>query len=181
MVPLITIFEHLKKKYGQSRADEIVAKMAVPIALPFLSRTIHHIDGLEDIDQFRQMICDYLGSGAGFEWEEKVSEDKTELRYRFTKCVYGEIIAAYGLKTFSVYSCLADHVIFYNVMPEIVFGRKHTITLGDGFCDHMFRIRLPEDEEKDETNYADCYKISGGRELVKNWEKNYKKNKGHFG
>ncbi|MFX1251681.1 MAG: L-2-amino-thiazoline-4-carboxylic acid hydrolase [Promethearchaeota archaeon] len=180
MRPLIFIFEYLKKMYDEARADEITAKMAVPIALPYLIKSFHRIENPNHINQVRQLSADYLGDGKGFEWTEKVSEDGLEVRYHFTKCVYILVLKIYGLKTFAAYSCLADHILFDNVMPEFVFGRKHTIGVGDTYCDHILKIRSSDEIEKDEANYEDCYKISGGRELVQYWEENYKINKGKF-
>lgn len=180
LLMVILIFDYLKKKYNEERANEITAQMAIPAGLPYLSGTFKSIKNLKDIDQVRQQMTDYLGDGRGFEWTEEVSEDKTEVRYCFKKCVYIMILRAYGLKSFAGYCCLADHVIFDNVMPELVFGRKHTIGVGDTYCDHMFRIRTPKDQEKDESNYEDCHKVKGGRNAVQQWEENYKKNGGEF-
>ncbi len=70
---------------------------------------------------------------------------------------------------------MADHVLCDNVMPEIVFGRKHTIGVGDSYCDHMVRIRTPEEKENDESNYEDTYKAKyGARDVLKKWDEHYK-------
>lgn len=174
ITPLIVIFENLKRRYGEDRADEITARMAIPIALPYLLATFRPGTRIESIDDIRQLTADYMGDGTGFEWTEEVSEDRTEVRYRFTKCVYIMILKAYGLHSFAGYSCLADHVVFDNVVPDVVFGRSHTLGVGDSFCDHCFRMRTPDDRERDESNYGDCHKVKyGGRDEVRRWEKVY--------
>jgi len=176
IAPLITIFDNLKRWYGEERADRITAKMAIPIALTYLVVTYRPGTRIETIDEMRQLNADYLGSGLGFEWTEHVSEDGTEVRYRFTKCVYIMLLRAYGLISFAGYSCLADHVIFDNVMPDIVFGRNHTLGVGDTYCDHCMRLRTPDDVEEDEGNYGDCHKVRyGGRDEVRRWAKVYEK------
>lgn len=173
--PLIIIFNNLERRFGEARADEITAKMAIPVALPYLLATFKPGTRIRNIDEIRQLAADYLGDGAGFEWTEAVSQDRTEVHYRFTKCVYILLLRAYGLRSFAGYSCLADHVVFDNVVPDVVFGRNHTLGVGDAFCDHRFRLRTPDDREKDEADYGDCYKVRyGGREEVQRWEERYK-------
>ncbi len=76
IIVLLLIFNYLKEKYGEDRADEITSRMAIPTALPYLLKTFHHIENLTDIDQLRQLFADYIGEDSGFEWTEEVSEDK---------------------------------------------------------------------------------------------------------
>jgi hypothetical protein len=181
LFPVIVIFNNLKKEYGEDRAHEITAKMGISTSLPYLLTGFKPGTRIKHIDEIRQLLTDYLGDGKGFEWTEEVSEDQTEVRYRFTKCVYIMILRAYGLDAFAGHCCLADHAVFDNVMTDVIFGRKHTIGVGDTFCDHIIRLRSPEDNEKDESNYEDCHKAGyGGREAVQRWEEHYKNNDGKF-
>jgi len=108
----IILFENIERKYGQEKAQETSAKIAVPASVPYLAKTFKSIPNLTDIDQFRQLMANYLGDGMGFAWTEKVSEDKTEVQYNFTQCVYIEILRAYGLVSAAASCCYCDHIIF---------------------------------------------------------------------
>lgn len=181
LVPFISMFNRLKNEYGEERAQEITAKLAVPSAVPYLAKTFHPIENLTDIDQFRQMLTNYLGDGEGFEWTEEVSDDKTAVHYRFTRCVYIEILRAYGLTQAAAMSCYCDHIIFDNAMPQIYFRRDHCKGVGDSFCDHQFNIRSSEDAYKNDARYGDMDKADfDATGIVQEWADNYQENGGKF-
>ncbi|MCP4136191.1 MAG: L-2-amino-thiazoline-4-carboxylic acid hydrolase [bacterium] len=167
---VITMFNSLKKSVGTEKADEVMGLAAIPITLPYLKQEFHPIENLTDIlDVIRQLsnyLADYVGEEKGFEGKWFISDDRTEARLHVSKCAYIQVLKAYGLKSYAAFTCLADHVEFDSDFPNMVFCRKQTIGVGDSYCDHVFRIRTPEDCAVDEENYEDCYKIKGGREAV---------------
>ena len=55
-----------------------------------------------------------------------------------------------------------------------------TIAISGDFCDHTARIKSHANEEKLESDFGDCFKIKGGREIVQFWEENFKQNNGRF-
>ena len=176
LTPIIIVFFTLKKEYGESFASDVTGKMGIPISVPYQLEIFKPGIRIKKIDDIRQLISDLLGDGKGHEWTEAVSEDQQQVRYHFTKCVFIVILRAYGLTTFAGNVCLADHVVFDNMVPDIVFSRKHILGGWDRFCDHTIKLRKPGDTENDESNYEDCHKVRFGRESVKEWEEYFTKN-----
>ena len=172
---LITVFNKLKRLYGGDVADRVTGRMAIPMAVPYLRQAFHPVENLDDIHPILQQLSNYLkahiGEDKAFEGHAFISEDRTELRLFVTKCAYIQVLRAYGLRAFAAKTCLADHVVFDTALPNLVFSRKHAIGVGDLFCDHVMRLPLPGDREKDSTRYEDCYKIPDGMEEVLRWEK----------
>jgi len=154
--------------------------MGIPISVTYQLKIFKPGTKIEKIDEIRQLVSDLLGDGKGYEWTEQVSEDRQQVRYHFTKCVYIMILRAYGLTSFAANVCLADHVILDNMVPDIIFGRKNAMGCGDSFCDHTVTLRKAENTRKDESDYEDCYKVHLGREAVKKWEENFIKNGNRF-
>ena len=177
----INLFERLKKGHGEKFAQEMSAKLAVPASVPYLARTFKPIDDFEDIGQLRQLVADYLGDGAGFTWTEQVSDDRTEVRYRFIQCAYIEVLRAYGLTAAAASVCYCDHIIFDNAMPQVYFRRDHCKGVGDDFCDHLFRIRTPDDDAEDSLRYGDTERANfDAKGLLDRWAKNFRDHGGSF-
>lgn len=174
LMPMIILYNNLKRQYGEYLADEITANMAIPTTL-----AVYPLDYIPevitDIDQIRQAAADAFGNKT-YEFKEWVSEDKTEYRMRYTKCAPVMILKAYGLNSFAGNLCLTDHVVFDCLMPEVIFSRTHAIGVGDSYCNHVFRLPLNEDDYKEEADYGDCYKVKfGGRDAVEHWKEVYKR------
>jgi hypothetical protein len=167
----VLIFENLKKRYGEFIADKITSEMAIPTNLPFLLRSFRPGESITHIDQFRQVMADFIGDEEAIEYTEEVTEDGTEVQYRISKCAHIMILRAYGLLSFAGYCCLTDHVLADNFYPELVFGRTHAIGTGDSYCNHNYRIREHHNTRKSEKEYGDCFKVRfGGRDTVRYWE-----------
>lgn len=188
---LIPVFNNLKKKFGEVKANEIMARVTIIASIPFLSKVFQPIPDIKHIDEFRQQMSDYLGGIYDEYMEEWVSEDNTEVRYRFNRCPHIEIWKAYGAKSLAAAACMADHVVFDNIIPQLVFSRTCTIGVGDNYCDHIFRIRqpleefwedIPEQCSKDqEDRYKDAYKCTfKAREEIRKWRHRFLKNGNKF-
>lgn len=181
LIPFIAMFEELKATYGEERAQAITAKVAVPASVPYLAKVFTSIPDFTDIDQFRQLLADYLGDGEGFEWTEEVSDDHMEVKYRFTRCVYIEILRGYGMTSAAASTCYCDHIIFDNAMPEVYFRRDHCKGVGDSFCDHNVRVRTPQDTKENDLRYGDTDKaFFDARGLIEQWRDNYRNNGNRF-
>ncbi len=175
LAPMIILYGNLKKAYGEYLAEEISSKMAIPVAVLYIHGSVGTTGKITDISQIRQLFANYLGDGSGFDWTEEVSEDRTEGRYHFTKCAYVMIMQAYGLESYGAYNCLADHVFFDLMTPDIVFSREHAIGVGDDYCDHTVRLLAAGDPGKSDSDYGDCRKARfGGRDAVRHWEEMFK-------
>ena len=181
LAPFISSFRSLKDEHGEARAQEICAKLAVPSSVPYLAKVFHRNDNITDIEDLRQELADYLGDGEGFEWTEEVSDDKSEVRYHFTRCVYIEILRAYGMTSAAAACCYCDHIIFDNITPELYFRRDHCKGVGDSFCDHDIRVRTPEDTAEDDLRYGDTDRADfDARALIQQWAENFAENGGKF-
>jgi hypothetical protein len=171
---LITLFNRLKRLYGVEAADSITGKMAMPMSIPYLRQAFHPVEHLDSIFPVLQQLSDYLRAGIGadkaFEGQAFIAEDGTELRLFVTKCAHVQLLRTYGLRSFASKVCLADHVVFDTTLPEIVFSRQHTIGMGDAFCDHVIRLRQPDETRQDPAQYEDCHKIADGMQEVLYWE-----------
>jgi hypothetical protein len=174
LTPTIILYNNLKRQYGEFLADEIMANMAIPCQLASYPQFGWMPEDRTDIEQWRQVTANAFGNKA-WEWTEWVSEDKTEYRMRWTKCVPVMVWRAYGLHSYAENACLVDHVYFDCLMPEVIFSRTCTIGAGDSFCDHVIRLPLDEDDKKVEDDYADCQKVKGGREAVRHWDEVYRR------
>jgi L-2-amino-thiazoline-4-carboxylic acid hydrolase len=174
LVSTIIFYNNLKRKYGEYLADEITANMAIPAQLALYPQFEWMPEDKTDIDQWRQVTANAYGNRA-YECTQWVSEDKTEYRMRWTKCVPVMVLKAYGLHSFAENCCLTDHVFVGCMAPEVIFSRTHTIGAGDLYCDHAIRLPLSKDDKKEEADYADCLKVKGGRERVRHWEEVYKR------
>lgn len=181
LTPFICLFNRLKKCYGTKRAQLITAKVSVPASVPYLAKTFKPNPNIKDIDEFRQDMTNYLGKGTAFEWTEKVSEDKQEVIYKFTRCAYIEILRAYEMEYAASMVCYCDHIIFDNCTPELYFKRDHCKGVGDDYCGHHYKIRTLEDINKDNKRYGDTQRAPyDAMEIIKKWEKNYRENNGSF-
>lgn len=182
---LIPVHRNLTKKYGEKKANEILFRVTIIAGIPFLANVFKPIPNIKHIDEFRQQMSDYLGGIYDDIKEEWISTDGTEVRYKFHRCPHIEIWKAYGLHGLACGACMADHVIFDNNIPQIVFSRTSTISLGDKYCDHAFRIRLPQEEEwfdtleqstpEQEKRYGDAHKIPKykAREEIRKWRHHF--------
>ncbi|QTL97891.1 hypothetical protein GM661_07805 [Iocasia frigidifontis] len=135
LTPFICLFNRLKKNYRMEQVQIIIAKLSVPASVPYLAKTFKPNPDIKDIDKFRQDMTDYLGKGTGFEWTEKVSADKKEVIYKFTRCAYIEILRAYGMEYAASMACYCDPIIFDNCTPELYFKRDHFIQRLREGCD----------------------------------------------
>ncbi|MTI46255.1 MAG: hypothetical protein FH761_00320 [Firmicutes bacterium] len=181
LVPFICLFNRLKKDYGMKRAQMITVKVSVPSSVPYLAKTFKTNPNIKDIDQFRQDMTNYLGKGTAFEWTEKVSEDKQEVKYKFTRCAYIEILRAYKMEYAASMVCYCDHIIFDNCTPELYFKRDHCKGVGDSFCDHHYKIRNLIKDENDNKRYGDTDKAPyDAIKIIKDWERNFRNNNGQF-
>lgn len=176
LTPMIILYNNLRERYGEYLADEISAHMAIPGLLAYYLRAIPIPEERGDIDRMRQMLSDFIANDRGYELKQWLSEDRTEIRMRWTKCAPAMILRAYGLHSYAGNLCLTDHVYFDCLLPEVIFSRTCAIGVGDSYCDHVFRYPIDEDDRKEESDYGDCYKVGfGGRDAVEHWKEVFRR------
>jgi hypothetical protein len=175
MTPTIILYNNLKRQYGEYLADEITARMAIPVGLAIYPQFDWMPDDVTSIDQWMQVTANGFDNRA-YQGRHWVSEDKTEWRMQWTKCVPVEVLKAYGLHAYAENHCLTDHVYLDCLAPEIIFNRTHIMGAEDSFCNHTIRLPLDKNDKKEEADYADCQKVRfGGRNSVRHWEEVYKR------
>ncbi len=177
-LPFITFFNNLKKEIGDDKADRFMADQILLIVLQMMKTRFHPVENIDSVEVWLEQARDYLGTeiekDKGFEGDIYLAQDKSEMRYHVTRCALIEVPQAYGLEYTAVASCMGDHITYHTVFPNLIFKRSHSISVGDDFCDHEFRLRTKDDPVIDEQNYGDCYRIEGIRELVREWEEKAK-------
>lgn len=158
VVMLITVLKNLQRKYGAEKGDEIMAKFLMPVGLKYHFYCFMPIKSLTHIDQLRQQMADYLGDGKTMCNRIWVSEDGSEARYYYTRCMHVQMMLGYGMKRSAQASCMIDHVTFDKRIPNLKFKRTKTLSLGDSYCDHVFSIREQGDLETPYDYYEDAHR-----------------------
>ncbi|OQY46427.1 MAG: hypothetical protein B6242_07780 [Anaerolineaceae bacterium 4572_78] len=177
-LPFIIFFHNLKKRMSENEADKFMARQMLPIILDMMKTSFHPVEKIDSVGVWLEQARDYLGTeiekDKGFEGDIYLAKDKSEMRFHVTKCATIQVIREYGLKYTAAALCMGDHITYHTVFPNLIFKRSHSLSVGDGFCDHEFRLRTKDDPAIDEENYGDCYKIEGMREMVREWEEKAK-------
>lgn len=170
-LPFINVFNNLGQVMGENEADRFVANQMLPITLNMMKTKFHPVENIGSVEVWLKQAREYLGSeievDKGFESDIYLAKDKSEMKFHVTRCANMEILHKYGLKYTAAALCMGDHIAYHTVFPNLIFKRSHSISVGDGFCDHEFRIRTNADPVIDEVNYGDCYTVEGIRELVR--------------
>lgn len=158
VVPLLTVYRNLLKRFGKERADQVMVRFIMPLGLQYHFYCFKPIPNISHIDQFRQQMADYLGEGKTMRNKVWISTDGKEVRYYYSKCMHIQIMKAYGMEAAAQASCMIDHVTFDKRIPTLKFKRTKTLSLGDSYCDHRFSIRDYGDNETPYDYYEDAHR-----------------------
>jgi hypothetical protein len=173
-LPIIMIYNNLAKAFGAEEADRFMAEQMLPIILDMMKARFSPVEDIDSVESWLKQARDYLGTeietDRGFEGEIYLAQDKSEMRFHVSRCAAVQIIRAYGLRFTAAALCMGDHITYHTVFPNLIFKRSHSLSVGDSFCDHEFRLRKEDDPVMDEDNYGDCKRIPGMRDLVREWE-----------
>ncbi|MFC7059996.1 L-2-amino-thiazoline-4-carboxylic acid hydrolase [Halovenus salina] len=171
MVPFICLFRRIKQHCDEETAQLLMAESTVPATVPYLEDTFKSHPHAQSINPLRHDMRDYLGTGDGFEWTEKVSEDGREVKYQFTRCGYIEVMQEYGLDYAASMACYCDHIHFDVNTPELFFKRDHCIGEGDDYCDHHYILKSSAEDYDDMDKYGDTENVEyDARELIDRWK-----------
>lgn len=174
----IIFFYNLRKTIGEEEADRFMAWQMLPIILDMMKARFKPVSEITSVETWIEQARDYLGTeiekDKGFDGEIYLAKDKTEMRFHVTRCAAVQIVGEYGLRFTAAALCMGDHITYHTVFPNLIFKRSHSLSVGDRFCDHEFRLRTSEDPVIDEANYGDCNRIPGMRKLVRTWEEKAK-------
>ncbi|WP_396611279.1 L-2-amino-thiazoline-4-carboxylic acid hydrolase [Haloferax sp. S1W] len=176
LTPFICLYERLRTHLEAERTQRLMTKAVAPVTLPYLGKTFTSHPEVESIDAVRRDMGTYLGTGDAFEWTEQVSDDGREVKYRFDRCGYVEVLQAYGLHRAASMVCYCDHIHFDTHTPELYFEREHSIGSGDDYCDHHFILRSPDEEYDEDARYGDTNGVEyDARAMIRDWETRYEK------
>jgi hypothetical protein len=171
-LPVVVLFNALKRVIGEKEADKIMANTMVPVALNMMKTKYHPVENIDSVEVWFTQARSYLGEEVekdkGFDGTVYLAEDKSELKLHVTRCINIEVLRAYGLFFTAKALCMCDHITYHTIFPNLTFKRSHTIAIGDKFCDHEFRVKQSM-KPHDEDDYTDCNR-SGIREYVREWE-----------
>lgn len=174
----IIYFRNLGMIIGPKEADHFMADQMLPITLLMMKSRFSPKKDILTVEEWLKQARNYLGDeiekNKGFQGEIFIAEDKSEMRFHITRCATTRIVSAYGLTYTAALLCMGDHITYHTVFPNLIFKRSHSLTVGDDYCDHTFRLRTDKDPVMDEENYGDCYRIPGLRETVREWEEEAK-------
>ncbi len=174
----IVLFYNLRKEINEDEADRFMADQMLPIVLDMMNARFRPVSEINSVETWLEQARDYLGTeiekDKGFKGEIYLAKDKSEMRFHVTRCATVQIVREYGLKYTAAALCMGDHITYHTVFPNLIFKRSHSLSVGDSFCDHEFRLRTADDPILDEVNYGDCNRIVGMRELVRVWEEKAK-------
>ncbi len=177
-IPLITLFENIKKRRSTKKADVIIAKLCPAFVLPSMSKSFKPVKTFSKVQDWIHQAVWYLDEALepdkGFEGDVYISKDNKEARFHVTKCAPIQICHRYGLEVTSAYLCMCDHITYHTVFPNMTFNRQNCFGVGCDHCDHILRVKPVGVTAHDEEDYGDAYKVEGGREFVREWEEKAK-------
>ena len=90
-----------------------------------------------DLHSFCAMI-DQVAAGS-HRWE-RVVEEPGRVGYRFTRCMYAEILRELEEPGLGMVMCARDGPWVKAFNPGLGFHRTKTLMDGDDVCDHVFRV-----------------------------------------
>lgn len=169
------LFDILKVKYGEVKADETIAKVINPATLSYMKKVYKPVENCRGIGSWWEQSVDYIGDlpedNLGLDGAVYLAEDMSEIKWHTTRCATAEVFRAYGLKLTMSHMCMTDHITYHTFFPGVMFKRTNCIGAGDTFCDHHAWTKLVQDVGNEETQYGDCDHFDGGYEYVRYWEK----------
>jgi hypothetical protein len=90
-----------------------------------------------DLRNFCAMI-DRVAAGS-HRWD-RVVDESDRIGYRFTRCMYAEILRELGEPELGLVICARDGPWVKSFNPGLGFGRTKTLMEGDEVCDHVFHL-----------------------------------------
>lgn len=171
----IILFNILRKKHGDEKADKIIADAINPCTLAYMKKVYKPVENCTSIRPWWEQSVDYIADlpedNRGLDGTVYMAEDMSEIKWHATRCATAEVFRAYGLKLSMSHMCMTDHIIYHTLFPGVMFKRTSCIGIGDSFCDHHAWPKSSKDIGNEETQYGDSHHFEGGREYVRYWEK----------
>ena len=79
-------------------------------------------------------------AAAGSHRWQRVTDERTEIGYHYTRCMYAEILRELGEPELGLVMCARDEPWVHSYNPKLAFHRTKTLMEGDDVCDHVFSV-----------------------------------------
>ncbi|MFH1151062.1 MAG: L-2-amino-thiazoline-4-carboxylic acid hydrolase [Actinomycetota bacterium] len=80
-------------------------------------------------------------AAAGSHRWQRVTDERTEIGYQYTRCMYAEILRELGEPELGLVICARDEPWVRSYHPKLAFRRTKTLMEGADVCDHVFSVR----------------------------------------
>jgi hypothetical protein len=80
-------------------------------------------------------------AAAGSHRWQRVTDERAEIGYHYTRCMYAEILRELGEPELGLVICARDEPWVRSWNPRLAFRRTKTLMEGDDVCDHVFFVR----------------------------------------
>jgi hypothetical protein len=129
----VDLLRAMEQRFG-AEAREVVREMARKQEF----ETREEVEEPEaDLRNFCAMI-DRVAAGS-HRWD-RVVDESDRIGYRFTRCMYAEILRELGEPELGLVICARDGPWVKSFNPGLGFGRTKTLMEGDEVCDHVFHL-----------------------------------------
>ena len=81
------------------------------------------------------------GAAAGSHCWQRVIDEPDRIGYRYTRCLYAEILRELGEPELGLVICARDEPWVKSYNPGLGFRRTKTLMEGDQVCDHVFYVK----------------------------------------
>jgi hypothetical protein len=130
----VDVLHAMEKRFGPE-AREVIRDMAKHQEFPARDEVG---EPEADLREFCAMI-DRAAAGS-HRWE-RVTDERSEIGYLYTRCMYAEILRELGEPELGLVMCARDEPWVRSYNPRLTFRRTKTLMEGDEVCDHVFCVR----------------------------------------
>ena len=130
----VEVLHAMERRFGPEARD-VIREMAKQQEFPARDEA-----GEPEAD-LREFCTTIDRAAAGSHRWQRVTDERTEIGYHYTRCMYAEILRELGEPELGLVICARDEpwVLSYN--PRLAFRRTKTLMEGDNVCDHVFSVR----------------------------------------
>ena len=130
----VEVLQAMEERFG-SEAREVVREMARRQEFPARPGVG---EARADLREFCAMID---GAAAGSHCWQRVIDEPDRIGYRYTRCLYAEILRELGEPELGLVICARDEPWVKSYNPGLGFRRTKTLMEGDQVCDHVFYVK----------------------------------------
>jgi hypothetical protein len=129
----VEVLHAMEERFGPE-AREVVRVMAKRQEFPTRP------DAGEARADLREFCAMVDGAAAGSHRWQRVIDEPDRIGYRYTRCMYAEILRELGEPELGLVMCARDEPWVKSYNPGLGFRRTKTLMEGDEVCDHVFCV-----------------------------------------